>query len=303
MDERAAAWVVQAVGGSHLLRGRRLTGGLTSSVHAVDVQTSAGVERLVLRRWPGTPWPDGSIDDGERMVADETHVLTAIAGSGLPAPAVVATDPTGDEAGLPALLMTRLPGRLDLTPHDPLAWVQLLAEQLHRLHDVTPSAPLPSYESWVRLDPLEVPTWSSRPELWRDAIDLVAAPAEVPQIPLIHHDFQQFNVLWSGGRISGLVDWVAASQGPPDDDVMHCRLNLCLLYDADRAMAFQSSYEAIAGRTVHPWWDVVGVLDYLGGWTAEDLQRQAGRRLRIDGGGMNERIEQLLLAVMRRVTC
>ena len=301
LEEQAAAWVLRAAGGSRLLRSVRLTGGLTSSVHAVDVEVAGGVHRLVLRRWTGRPWPDGSVDDGERMVADEAQVLIAIAGSREPVPALVACDPTGAEAGLPALLMTRLPGRLDLTPRDPTAWVQLLADRLVRIHHVTPSEPLSPYESWLRLDGLDVPRWSNRPDLWRDAIDIGAAAVEVPQIALIHHDYQQFNVLWSAGRISGVVDWVAASKGPPDDDVMHCRLNLCLLYDADLALAFQAAYEAGSGRAAHPWWDVAGVLDYLRGWPAADLQRQAGRRLRIDAAGMNERVEQLLLAVMRRV--
>jgi hypothetical protein len=80
---------------------------------------------------------------------------------------------------------------------------------------------------------------------------------------------------------------------------VHCRLNLCLLYGAERAIAFQTAYESRAGRRVDPWWDVAGVVDGLD-WSAAELQTQAGRRLRVDAGALSSRLEALLAWAVRR---
>jgi aminoglycoside phosphotransferase (APT) family kinase protein len=297
----AAVWVLgQVPRGRRVLRVQRLTGGLTSEVTAVTVEDAAGRRhRFVLRRWTGKPWPDGTVDDGHALVAREAAVLGLLEPTTIRAPRVVATDRRGDSAGLPALLMTRLPGRLELTPADPQAWVEQLAAQLVEIHHLTPPAALPAYESWLTVGGAAVPEWATRPALWRAALDAVAEEPGIRSGGFVHHDYQQFNVLWSSGRVSGVVDWVWASQGPPDADVVHCRLNLCLLYGAERAIAFQTAYESMAGRRVDPWWDVAGVVDGLG-WSATELQTQAGRRLRVDAAAVPSRLEALLGRVVRR---
>ena len=159
---------------------------------------------------------------------------------------------------------------------------------------------LPSYTSWLELDDIDVPSWSRRPQLWRAAIDIARAAPPVTAGGFVHHDYQPFNLLWSpDGRLCGVVDWVWASQGPPDDDVAHCRLNLCLLYSAERAEQFRQRYERAAGRAMDTWWAVASLVDYLGGWTAEGLQEQAGRRLRVDAAGIDARVEELLAMTLR----
>jgi hypothetical protein len=44
--------------------------------------------------------------------------------------------------------------------------------------------------------------------------------------------------------------------GPPDLDVGHCRLNLAVLFGADRAEKFRLAYDAEADRAVDPWGDL-----------------------------------------------
>lgn len=293
MDRDAAAWVVaQVPRGRRVVAARRLTGGLTSEVTALTVEDGAGrSHRLVMRRWTGDPWPDGDVDDGRVLVPREAAVLQAVEGSPVPAPALVATDAGGEAAGLPALLMTRVPGRLDLSPADPQAWTLRLAQQLAELHTLTARPQVSAYESWLDLDDVEIPA---------AAADVLRAGPPPAPASFVHHDFQQFNVLWNRrGDISGVVDWVWAGPGPADADVVHCRLNLCLLYGAERAIAFQAAYEAAAGRRVTPWWDVAGAVSGRA-WSADELQRQAGRRLRVDAGLFDERLGALLRYALRR---
>jgi aminoglycoside phosphotransferase (APT) family kinase protein len=296
-----SSWIVRQVRhGRRLVQAQRLTGGLTSEVTGVTVEDVSGRRhRLVLRRWTGTPWPDGTVDDGRVLVPREAATLASLEATAIPAPRVVATDADGEDAGLPALLMTRLPGRLDLTPVDPKAWLERLVAQLVDIHDLPPPAGLPAFESWLSVRDTEVPEWTTRPQLWRAALDSVATEPAVAADGFSHRDYQQYNVLWSAGRLSGVVDWVWASQGPPDVDVAHCRLNLCLLYGADRAIAFQTAYESLSGRRLDPWWDLAGVVDGLG-WSAAELQKQAGRRLRVDGAAFPARLDALLERVVRR---
>ena len=301
LDAIAVDWVMaQVPEARRLVRAQRLTGGLTSEVTGVTVEDADGrSQRLVLRRWTGRPWPDGAVDDGRVLVPREAAVLSALERTDLPAPRLVATDTSGDAAGMPALLMTRLPGRIDLAPSDPRRWTRQLAEQLVHLHDTTPFQGLPAYETRLHVD-VEVPAWSARPELWRAAQAVVRDRQPTAAGGFVHHDYQQFNVLFSRGRISGVVDWVWASRGPTDDDVVHAAINLCLLYGAERAIGFQAHYEQLTGRDVPPWWNAAAALDYAGGWSAAELQKQAGRRLRIDAEALPGRVEAWLAWAMDR---
>jgi aminoglycoside phosphotransferase (APT) family kinase protein len=263
-------------------------------VHALAVDDATGHRHhLVLRRWP----PAGE-DDGTDCVRREALVLTGLERTDIPAPALVATDPDGRHCGVPSLLMTRVAGRVDLQPKDVPSWVRQLAEMMARIHDTNlPTAP--TFESWLHRERLAVPDWTIRPGLWRMAIELVQSDPPVVEQRLVHHDYQQFNVLWSRGRLTAVVDWVWGSLGPPDADVAHCRLNLAMLYSSERAESFRRAYESCAGRSVDPWWDMAGLLSYLSGWRSA-LQRQAGSGLAVDFEGMNDRVEATVEAVLGR---
>lgn len=291
----ALAWVAaQVAPGSRVLDARRLTGGVSSSMHVERLVGAAGARsRVVLRCWAGVPGAEGAA-----RVSREAAVLAQLGPAGLRAPELLAADPTGEACGAAALVMSWRPGRLHLTPEDPVAWLDQLARALVEVHDADVVAP--PFEP--RLDPasLEVPAWTRRPSLWRAAIVAVRAPPHRVAHRFVHGDFQQFNVLWRGERLSSVVDWTSSSLGPRAVDVAHCRLNLALLYSAERAERFRALYESVAGTTVDPWWDLAGLLGYLPGW-GQSLQRQAGRRLRIDFAGMHDRVEDVVASAVRRL--
>jgi aminoglycoside phosphotransferase (APT) family kinase protein len=263
-------------------------------MHSLSIDSASGERHeVVLRRWD-----DDDHIEGADWVMRESHILTELAGTDLPSPRVLAIDPTGESCGQPALLMSRLSGRMDLTPRDPSLWLDELAAMLARIHRVDVVAPVA--ESWLNRNSLIVPEWSKRPEIWRDAIELVTAQPPMGEQTFIHHDFQQFNTLWKRGRISGVVDWVFGSTGSPSMDVGHTRLNLAVLYSSDHAKRFLDLYESASGRRVDPWWDVHQLLVYLPGW-GDFVQRQAGHRLQIDFNGMHDRVEETLADALRRL--
>lgn len=296
-DARTLDWVARAVGaGARVAGGRRLTGGITASMHRLSVQTTRGMRiQVVLRRWTPGVW--GETSDAPQIVEHEARVLRRLEATDIPAPRVLAADPSGAAAGVPAILMTRVPGRVDLTPSDPGSWLRQLAAMATRIHaaevDVEPCA-------WRPRD-LPVPAWTSSPAAWQAAADLTRGAVPKHGDRFVHGDYQHFNVLWQRGRLTGVVDWVSACRGPADLDVGHCRLNLAVLYSPEVAAAFLRAYEAEAGRRVDPYWDVRCATEPgFSDWGAF-IPVQVGGRAPFDAAGLHQRLDDHLAAALGRM--
>jgi aminoglycoside phosphotransferase (APT) family kinase protein len=288
------AWVERTIGPAARVVGwRRLTGGITSSVHRLTVERNGRRQAYVLRRW---------VPDREHeayaigAVASETAVLTALERSDVPAPRVVGSTSDAAHAG-PAVLMTRMPGHVHLMPRDRERWLQQMALTLTRIHALEIDAK--PFESWLDRSRLAAPPDTSRPDIWSEAIALVTEERPPTDRCFIHRDYQHFNLLWSRERLTGVIDWVEASVGPPDVDVGHCRLNLTVLFSADVAERFRQMYEAEAGRQVDPWWDVQALLSFGPQWK-KFLPIQIDGRAPLDVGGMTNRVQDLLERTLRR---
>ena len=226
------AWVAAQFGPSGtVVRVRRLRNAWAAAMHAIDVVDGTRRHRLVLRRWART---DIAPDPG--VVETECAALTLLASfDGIAVPRLVAADATGEHADVPAVLMTRLEGNDTLDPPDVDAWVDGLVHSLRQIHSVPlPPAALGPYTPWASEVP-EPPPWSTRRRAWEQAIEITRdAPPPVPTV-LCHRDFWPGNVLWHGGRVSGVVDWTHACHGPAAVDVAHCRENLAMLFGLDVA--------------------------------------------------------------------
>ncbi|HEX7993101.1 MAG TPA: phosphotransferase [Streptosporangiaceae bacterium] len=106
-----------------------MTGGFGSVVHRRTIDQGSYRDVLVLRQYEDTD------SDTEAMIRHEVATLRAVHHAGLPAPEPIAADADGRESdGHPAILMTRLPGRLDLTPADPEGWLRQIAVMAVRIH-------------------------------------------------------------------------------------------------------------------------------------------------------------------------
>jgi aminoglycoside phosphotransferase (APT) family kinase protein len=287
-------WVERTAGG-RVVGTRRLVGGISSLVCRVSVEDRTGARRqLVLRRWLGA-----EVDDTRRFVEDEARALTAMAGTAVPAPELVSTSDGSETDGFPALLMTRVPGHVHLTPRDPDAWLRQIAMVLPHVHAIAIDA-----QPWEpALDEARPrPPWIA-PKTWDAAQAVLAQPPPTPresQYSFVHNDYQHFNVLWRRERLTGLVDWTFPCIGPSDVDVAHCRLNLAVLFSPEWAERFRLAYEAEAGRTVHPWVDLYRLTMFSLAW--EDfIPIQVGGRAPVDIEGMPRRVEQAIADTLRRM--
>jgi aminoglycoside phosphotransferase (APT) family kinase protein len=291
-SDTTLAWVAAAAGaGARVVGCGRLLGGITSSVHGVTVLGPGGsTHELVLKQWA-----DEDLDSAGEMVEREAILLRCLAGSGLPAPSLIAESGGEDTDGQPSLLMTRLAGEVNLTPSDPSGWIAQMAATLAQIHSLRIDAPFSEPE---HVSVPEAPSWSPRGDLWAEARRLLAlAPPEGETF--IHGDFQHFNLLWSGQELTGVIDWTWAGLGHPDRDAGHCRLNLAVLFSAAWAEEFAARYEREAGRRIEPWWDVYALSRYSRNWR-EFIPVQAGGRAPVDLAGMDERVSQLLADALSR---
>ncbi len=253
---QALAWAAARLGGP-VISAKALRGGMSSAVHLVTVRRPGGRrDQAVLRRYvrPDTDEPDPA--------AREARALRLAGAADVPTPALLAVDPDGSQAGVPALLMTRLPGRVDWWPSDPDRWLERLAALLPRIHGTAlPPGTLPRFAPY-RQDSYRPPGWARYPRVWERAVEISRGPA--PDLPavLLHRDFHPGNVLWRYGRVSGVVDWLGACSGPAAADVAHCRLNL-LTMGIEVTERFTGIWERAAGTAYHPWGDVVTVVGFL----------------------------------------
>jgi aminoglycoside phosphotransferase (APT) family kinase protein len=263
-------------------------------MHVLSLEDSNGhSHRAVLRQWI-----DNHEHRGPECVLRETHILNQLESTDIVAPHVIGADAEGSECGHSSLLMTFLDGHVELSPKDPDDWISQMVAMLVRIHGAKVNAP--PAESWLNRDSLVVPEWTKDAVLWRDALSVLNVTPPPTEECFIHHDYQQFNLLWRRGVLRSVVDWVWASNGPPEMDVAHSRLNLSVLYSTEYAEKFRLKYVAASGRSLAPWWDVAGLLLYLPGWD-DFLQKQAGARKIVDFQGMHARVEATLRATMSRL--
>ena len=176
----------------------------------------------------------------------------------LAVPEVVAADTAGADVGdgVPVLLMSRLPGRALASPDE-----QALATALVAVHAVDGRGFAHTYFPWCRQTSTAPPRGCRRPDVWARALALWREHEPAYEPRFVHRDFHPGNVLWSRGRLSGVVDWANACVGPVGIDVATCRWNLHAWAGAEVADAFVRAYEQVAGCAHDSYWDLASILE------------------------------------------
>ena len=298
----ALRWVERAAGrGARITSIRRLRGGTSSAVHAVNLRDARGtLHRLVLRRFVRAGWLALEPDLAER----EARVLRLLERSPVPAPQLVAVDERGRECDVPSVLMTRLPGRVDFTPDDVTSWLDQLAAVLPAIHAVDGGARevVQPYSTYYDMQAIEGPAWSEDRSAWEQAIAIVRGPAPATTRCFIHRDYHPANVLWTRGRLTGVIDWINASWGPPEIDVGHCRKDLSIVFGVETADRFLQAYRSLTGADHHPYWDLLCLLDsgflsgsgIFEGWAELGLKGLTPRLMR-------QRLDEYVRSVLARL--
>ncbi|MFI6930727.1 phosphotransferase family protein [Streptomyces sp. NPDC050287] len=236
--------------GERIVRAEALQGGITAEMRRLTIGTPDGGTRdLVLRTFVDPFY----VEHAEDSLNREAGALTLLPGTGVPAPGLVAADPTAAQCEYPSLLMTHLAGRTVLDDEGLEARVPLLARQLVAIHALRPAERPRTYVALTTADTVVTPKGAGA-AAWAAAIDVIRKPAPPYEGRFLHRDFQPGNVLFdvpparpAGARITGVVDWAATSWGPADLDVAHCSVNLALLHGPAWGLRFAEAYEEAGG--------------------------------------------------------
>lgn len=244
---------------------RRLRGGISSGMHAINlVQQSGSQRQLIVRRYS-----DYQLRRDPDLCAREWQTLTILRQAGLPTPEPVWRDTSGTVFGMPALVMTRLPGRGLLAPHNPVDWTCQLATTLAAIH----RAPIADLDlTFLAVKEAELAEiFAGEPP----ARDIAGHPdgeaiwaalrhwwprLERTAPTIIHDDFWPGNTVWHRGRLTGVVDWEDTRWGEPGHDIGYCRSDIAMLFGPDMSDIFLKAYEAAVGRQVRQvfFWDLLG---------------------------------------------
>ncbi|WP_445519432.1 phosphotransferase family protein [Streptomyces sp. NEAU-174] len=233
--------------GEQVVGAEALHGGITAEMRRLSIGTrDGGIRHLVLRTFVDE-------EHAEDWLNREAGALTLLAGTGVAAPGLVAVDATAAHCEYPSLLMTHLAGRTVLDNEGLETRVPLLARQLVAIHALRPAVRPREYVAWTTADTVVVPKGADA-AVWAAAIDVIRRPAPPYEGRFLHRDFQPGNVLFdvlpsrsAGARITGVVDWAAASWGPADLDVAHCSANLALLHGPAWGLRFAEAYAEVGG--------------------------------------------------------
>lgn len=228
----------------------RLGGGIDADTHAV---TLASGETVVLRQPLNTEW-----DELDR----HARVLDTVVAHGVPAPRVLAVDATGESAGRPSLVMSRLAGTATLPEIANDDYLRSLAQMAATLHAVTGPTLTWMGDRVARVRTLvaEAPTRElDRPALvaWEALGGRPDALGESEHC-LTHVDFWSGNTLRDDSRVVGVIDWSNAATGRPEVDVAECAFDLSVSRGLDVGRRFIALYRELSGKP----------LEAIDGWLA-----------------------------------
>jgi aminoglycoside phosphotransferase (APT) family kinase protein len=170
--------------------------------------------------------------------------------------------------------MTRLPGRPLLAPRNLHDYVRQLADTLADLHRLT----IDGLDFLPDQGEINKRTLASRPQtddpLQHAVFDAVIAAWPNARSPanqrvLLHGDYWPGNVLWSRGRLVGVVDWEQPRLGDRGKDVATCRGDLTILFGPHAADAFVAEYERASGTRIQHsrFWDLL-----ISTWAVRDIE-------------------------------
>ncbi|MGW0231392.1 phosphotransferase family protein [Actinopolymorpha singaporensis] len=277
------------------MRTARLVGGLTATMDRLSVVAGGREVDVVLRRWAGDQWRDW----GPGLVDREAAGLRALAGHELPVPRLLAADRSGGRTGVPALLMTALPGHPARSPKDLADGVRKMASVLSRIHRV-PAEELAATDPHG-FDERTIHGWTRDAGLAGAVNEAAAGAHESARQPVfVHGDYQPLNMLWRDRALSGVVDWTFAGSGRRETDVGLCRLGLAALLSAEAAEEFLNWYEKEAGVRVDPRCDLRSLLAFGSGWLSH-ASEQMPHSAPADHQAMAERVETVIRAALARL--
>jgi aminoglycoside phosphotransferase (APT) family kinase protein len=221
-----------------------------------------GVITYAVLRAP-TPRIDGP------MIATAAAALEVAERHGLPAPRLIDADLQAGVAGVPATLETAVPGTVEWPAPSSVERLRAAGAPLAAVHTVAMTAQehLPFRPRPIAVDDFAADRRSDRmpttPLL--EQADVLITAYGVPRFEtvFVHGDVWPGNLIWTGGKVSALIDWKTAGAGAPGVDLGELRKQVAITFGPEAPAhvldGWQRATGAVAGHV--PYWDAVAALN------------------------------------------
>jgi aminoglycoside phosphotransferase (APT) family kinase protein len=233
------AWAGRTAGGpARVERGLRDGG----NPWLIRVDVGGATRRVVLK----------TVADSPGGAAAEAAALAIAAAHAIPTPELVGVDRDGAVAGLPTVLESVVPGTSRIPRLVGPARLRAAGAVVGRLGRIAlaPSAdlprrhrPIPAYDFAAERRSGRAP---SSAVLDAAAEVLARRPAPPGPSGLVHGDIWHGNLMWSGDRVTGIIDWETAGTGDAGVDLGALRLDAAIMFGAAAAETVLTGW--LAGR-------------------------------------------------------
>ncbi len=287
--------------GATLKSSRRLTGGVSADVYALELTTPEEQSKTVVVRQHGAAQRKAEHKKAEHkaVAQKEFALLDVLYRANLPVAKPLHLDTSGETLDSPYLVMAYIEGVLDI-PHNKLdLYLQKMAQALVTLHNM-PIADLPTLPK--RLDPLpELYSYIPADSIWTPLRSYLAHCKNttfVDSPSLLHGDFWPGNLMWRDDQLVAILDWEDAALGDPMSDLAGARIELLWEFGEAPMNSFTSLYAEL--RHVNTWrlslWEVfvgLATLRFMGEW---GLAAEKERHMRQKSNAFVQRAYQTLNA-------
>ncbi len=211
----------------------------------------------------------------------EVEALQVAVANGIPAPALIATDPA-------AILVEYVGGSGSAIPAQrPLTRLRALGALAARIHAAPVSVGLPRRDRPIAgVDFAALRRAAPPVDVLVEAEQAVSATEPGGAAGFVHGDLWQGNILWNGDEIAAVVDWDCAGIGRAGVDLGSLRCDAAMCHGIGAADDILDGWQREAGRPAEDvaYWDLVAALSTPPdiGWFASAISAQGRPDLTAD---------------------
>lgn len=268
---------------SKLVRAWPLTGGISATVTAMEIERADGTrEKLVVRQHG-----EADLQENPHIATDEFKLLVVLQSAGIAMPKPYLADESGDILPSPYIVGAFIDGETDFAPSDMHDYLAQMAEQLAHIHQIdVDSVPfLPDqavvYGERLRNQPAQLDD-SLQEGLIRARLEPMWPPPNHNRAMLVHGDYWPGNLLWKDGRVAAVIDWEDAKVGDPLGDVANARMEILWTFGQAAMDFFTEHYQKqmpLDFRNL-PYWDLCMALRPAGKLSSWALDAATEARMR-----------------------
>ncbi len=264
---------------SKLVRTRKLTGGVSAQVTALEIEHADGQTQKMIVRQHG----EVDLKHNPHIAADEFKLLNILHSAGLATPVPYDVDESSMILATPYIVVEYIEGTSEFKPTDLRGFIHQLARHLANIHTMN----LTNVDlSFLPQQAAKITKIVSQPSAMLDdsldegriraTLQTVWPPPQHNQSGLLHGDYWPGNILWRDNYLVGLIDWEDAAFGDPLADLGNTRLEILWALGMDAMHDFTLQYQSMTpfNFTNLPYWDLCAALrpaSKISEWAADEI--------------------------------